>query len=329
MSFIWPAMLVSLVGVPVLVAGYVSLTRRRAQRVAELASQGFVPTASARRLRRLRHVPVALFLAALTLLLVAFARPEVSFSLPHREGTVILAFDVSNSMLATDLKPTRMDAAKAAAHTFVEKQPKEIKIGVVAFSDGGLVTQAPTDVRADVLAAIDRLTPQGATSLGHGIFTALDAIAGKPISANLDTLADDASNVDIGYFGSAAIVLLSDGENTASPDPLEVAKLASVAGVHIYTIGIGSVNGTVVEINGFNVATALDEKALTDIASVTNGTYFHAEDASSLANVYNKIDLKLTSDGKKTEVTGIVTGISALLLLLGGALSLVWFGRLV
>jgi Ca-activated chloride channel family protein len=329
MSFIWPGMLVLLVAVPLFVAGYLSLARRRSQRSRALAAQGFAPTGPGRRLRRLRHVPFAFFLAAFVLLLVAFARPEVSFSLPHQEGTVILAFDVSNSMLATDLQPTRMDAAKAAARTFVEKQPKSIKIGVVAFSDGGLVTQEPTDVRPDVLAAIDRLTPQGATSLGQGIFTALNAIAGKPISADLSQLDSDASNVDIGYFSSAAIVLFSDGQNTASPDPLQVAKLASVAGVHIYPIGIGSPKGTVVKVNGFSEATALDEQTLTDIASVTNGTYFNAQDTETLAGISKKIDLKSTSDGKKTEVTGLVTGVSALLLVVGGALSLVWFGRLV
>jgi Ca-activated chloride channel family protein len=329
MSFIWPGMLVLLLAVPLLVAGYVSLVRNRTRRSRALAAQGFVPTSSGQRLRRLRHVPFAFFFVAVVLLLVAFARPEVSFSLPHKEGTVILAFDVSNSMMATDLQPTRIDAAKAAARAFVEKQPKSIKIGVVAFSDGGLVTQPPTDVRPDVLAAIDRLAPQGATSLGQGIFTSLNAIAGKPISADLSNLDSDASNVDIGYYSSAAIVLLSDGQNTASPDPLEVAKLASVAGVHIYPIGIGSPQGTVVKVNGFNEATALDEQSLEDIASVTNGTYFNAQDTDSLNNIYKKIDLKLATDGKKTEVTGLVTGISAFLLVMGGALSLVWFGRLV
>jgi Ca-activated chloride channel family protein len=329
MSVIWPGMLVLLLAVPLLVAAYLSLVRRRAQRTRVLAAQGFTPTASGRRLRRLRHLPFALFLLAVVLLLVAFARPEVSFSLPHREGTVILAFDVSNSMMATDLKPTRLDAAKGAARAFVVKQPKSIKIGVVAFSDGGLVTQVPTDVRPDVLAAIDRLSPQGATSLGQGIFTALNAIAGKPITADLDSLDSDASNVNIGYFSSAAIVLLSDGQNTSNPDPLEVAKLASVAGVHIYPIGIGSPNGTVVKVNGFSEATALDEPTLKNIASVTNGTYFNAQDTDALNAIYKKIDLKLASDGKKTEVTGLVTGISAFLLVMGGALSLVWFGRLV
>jgi Ca-activated chloride channel family protein len=329
MSFIWPQMLVLLVGAPLLVMGYLSLVRRRAHRSAELSAQGFVPNASARRFRRLRHLPFAFFFAALVLLLVAFARPEVSFGLPHREGTVILAFDVSNSMRATDLEPTRMDAAKAAARVFVEKQPDSIKIGVVAFSDGGLATQEPTTVQADVLSAIDRLSPLGGTSLGQGIFTALNTIAGKAIGPADAAPEGNIDNLDIGYFGSAAIVLLSDGENTANPDPLDVAELAATAGVRIYPIGIGSPSGTVLQIDGFSVATALDEGLLTKIASDTDGQYFNATDASSLANVYRNLDLRVASKAEPTEITGVVTGVSTLLLVVGGALSLVWFGRVV
>jgi Ca-activated chloride channel homolog len=327
MSFIWPQMLVLLVGAPFLVAGYVSLVRRRARRTAELASQGFVPTAAARRLRRLRHLPFGFFLAALILLLFALARPEVSLALPERSGTVILAFDVSNSMLAKDLAPTRMDAAKAAAKAFVAKQPASIKIGVVAFSDGALVTQQPTSIQADVITAIDRLTPTGGTSLGQGIFASLSAIAGHPISVD-ENAANDIDNIDIGFLGGA-VVLLSDGENTVNPDPLKVAQLAAVAGTHIYPIGIGSTDGTVVDINGFQVATALDEDELTQIATTTGGTYFHAADEASLASIYKHIDLKTTTKAKKQEATGVVTGISTVLLLIGASLSLVWYGRLV
>jgi Ca-activated chloride channel family protein len=328
MSFLWPQMLVLLAAVPLVVAAYLSAVRRRARRAADLAAQGFVPTASARRLRRLRHLPFAFFLGALILLLAAFARPEMSVGLPRREGTVILAFDVSNSMRAHDLKPTRMDAAKAAARAFVEKQPKTIKIGVVAFSDGGLVTQQPTTVKADVLAAINRLTPLGATSLGQGIFTSLSAIAGKPIAVDPNALTSD-DKIDIGYYGFAAVVLLSDGENTSKPDPVDVAQLATVAGVRIYPIGIGTTQGAVVDLDGFSVATTLDEAVLTKIASDTGGTYFKAADASALTKIYDKLDLRVTSEAKRTEVTSVVTGVSVLLLVVGGALSLLWFGRLV
>ncbi|HET9601894.1 MAG TPA: VWA domain-containing protein [Acidimicrobiales bacterium] len=329
MSFIWPGMLALLLAAPLLVAAYLALVRRRAQRAAALAEQGFVPTTSARRRRRLLHVPFAFFLIGLVLLLVAFARPEMALSLPRQEGTVILTFDVSNSMRAEDLQPTRIDAAKAAARTFVEAQPETIEIGVVAFSDGGLVIQQPTSVRSEVLGAIERLAPLGATSLGHGIFTSLNAIAGEPITLDPAALEADVENLDIGYFGSAVVVLLSDGENTSNPDPMVVAELAAVAGVNVYPIGIGSTEGTVLEIDGFSVATRLDEDLLNGIATVTGGTYFHAEDAESLREIYDTIDLKLTSEAEKTEVTGAVTGISVLLLVVGGVLSLLWFGRLV
>lgn len=329
MSFVWPKMLLLLALSPAFVVAYVLLQRRRMERARALAAQGFVPTAAAARKRRLRHVPFALFFLALTLMLLALARPQANVTLPKREGTVILAFDVSNSMAATDLEPTRMDAAKEAAKAFVRKQPLTVKIGVVAFSDGGLVTQAPTNVEGDVIAAIDRLKPQGATSLGKGLFTALNAIAGKPIAIDVEATQGDLDSVDIGYFGNASVVLLSDGENTQDPDPLQIAQLASVAGVHVYPIGIGSPAGTVLQVDGFSMATRLDEELLTQIADLTDGTYYQAADAESLAKVYDKIDLKFTRAKQFTEITGLVSGAGALLFVIGGALSLVWFGRLV
>ncbi|MCU1502439.1 MAG: von Willebrand factor type [Ilumatobacteraceae bacterium] len=329
MSFVWPGMLVLLVVVPAAVAGYVALVRRRAARTAELAARGFVPNAAARRLPRARHIPAVLFLVALVALVGAFARPLVRVGLPHREGTVILAFDVSNSMLATDLEPTRMDAAKAAAKVFVEQQPSSIKIGIVAFSNGALITQQPTNVRADTVAAIDRLTPAGATSLGEGIFTSLSAIAGKPLTLPENASPNDVADVDIGYYGSAAIVLLSDGENTSGPDAVAVAQLASTAGVHIYPIGIGSTEGTVLQIDGFSVATALDEQEMTDIATATDGTYYHAQDSATLAQIYRHIQLRSVTDRKETEVTALFAGVGTLLLVVGGVMSMAWFGRLV
>ena len=329
MSFLWPGMLVLMLGVPFLVLGYLALVRRRDQRSAELAAQGFVPTASAQRRRRRRHIPFAFFLAAIILAIVAFARPETSLSIPRREGTVVLTFDASNSMQATDLEPSRIEAAKAAARTFVDQQPDSIKIGVVAFSDGGLVTLPPTGSDADVLAAIDRLSTQGATSLGQGIFTALNAISGTPIKVEPGALENAIDDIDIGYFGSSAVILLSDGENTTEPDPLDMAELAAVAGVKIYPIGLGSADGTVVEVDGFSVATALDEELLEDIASVTDGQYFQAEDANELTQVYDQIDLQFVREAEYREVTAIVTGISLLLLVVGATLSLLWFGRLV
>jgi Ca-activated chloride channel homolog len=329
MSFQWPVMLLALVLVAGVFGLYLRLVRSRSRRAAELAAQGLVPTASAIRMRRRRHVPFALFLGALTLLVLGLARPQMNLSLPRREGTVILAFDVSNSMAADDLKPNRMEAAKVAARAFVKKQPKSIKVGLVAFSDGGLVTQQPTFVQDDVLAALERLRPLGGTSLGQGMLASLNAINGKPIDLGKGPLKDNLDTIQVGFFGNASIVLLSDGENKSGIDPLAMAELASVAGVHIHTIGIGSTEGAVVKIDGFSIASSLDEAMLQDIAKTSDGTYSLAEDEAALAKVYDSIDLKFTRVGRPTEVTGLLAALGGLLMIVGAGLSLAWFGRVI
>ena len=331
MTFLLAPMLGSLVLVPLLLIAYLALSRRRARRVEELAQLGFAPTAATIRLRKKRHVPYMFFFVGLTTLLVALARPATTLSVRSREGTVILAFDVSNSMRAGDLKPTRMEAAKAAARVFVEKQPSAIKIGVVAFNDGGVVTQQPTKKKAEVLAAIDRLTPGGGTSLGQGIFSSLNAIAGKALTVDPTKLVEgpDGAEFDIGFYGSASVILLSDGENRGEPQPADVARLASVAGVKIHTIGVGSPGGTTVKIDGFNVATALDETSLREIANLSDGKYFSAEDSASLTSVYKSIDLKWKSVQQDSEITGILSAGSIFLLLIGSTLSMFWFGKVV
>src|SRR5262245_1786285 len=286
MSFESPWMLIWLAAVPALVLAYARVVRVRTERAARLASEGLVPTSPERRVRWRRHVPIALLAAAIGLVCFALARPTVSLALPHREGTVILAFDVSNSMRADDLEPTRIDAAREAATAFVEKQPSSIRIGVVAFGDGAITTLPPTNIKDDAIAAIKRLSVGGGTSLGQGLYTSLSAIAGKPLQIDQAALEREDSKVNIGFFGSSAIVVLSDGENTARPDPLKLAEVASSAGVHIHTVGVGTPEGTVLEIDGFQVATALDEELLEQIAKVTDGSYQRAEDADALADVY-------------------------------------------
>jgi Ca-activated chloride channel family protein len=329
MSFASPWILVVLVVIPAIVGAYVSSTRHRSRRAADLAKEGLVMTSSAARIGRRRHVPFAFFAVALAVLVVALARPEMNLTTPKREGTVILAFDVSNSMSAKDLAPSRIEAAKNAARSFVAKQPSTIRIGVVAFGDGAVIVQQPTTAQADVIAAIDRLSVEGGTSLGQGLFESLSAIAGKPLTIDESALASDSGQVDIGYFGSAVIVVLSDGENNGRPDPLIVADLASVAGVHINTIGIGTEQGTVVEIDGFNVATALDSELLGKIASTADGKYFEATDAAALADVYKSIDLEFKTKTEHTEVTALFTAAGTLLLVVGALLSVFWFGRVV
>lgn len=328
MSLQWPWMLLGLAAVPLVVLWYRHLLRARARRRAELAALGFVaPAAVAAGWRR--HVPPALLLVSLVLLLAALARPDAVVPIPHREGTVILAFDVSASMAAKDLAPTRIEAAKVAARAFVERQPPTVRVGVVAFSGSGLVAQEATADRASVLAAIGRLTPSGGTALARGLQTSLSAIAGKTVLLDAPGNSVEPQGQDLGYHGSAAIILLSDGENTVDPDPLDVAELASSAGVKVYPIGLGSPQGTVLEIDGFQLATALDEPLLREIAARTDGRYFPAADEKALAAVYESIDLEWTVEAQHIEITALVAAAAAVLMLLGVGLSFLWFGRAV
>jgi Ca-activated chloride channel family protein len=269
-----------------------------------------------------------LMLLGLSLLLIGLARPEATVGLPRIEGTVILAFDVSNSMRADDLEPSRLDAAKAAGRAFVENQPPAILIGVVAFSGGGLVVQSPTDDRQAVLATIDRLTPQGSTSLGDGIFTSLNALSDNPIALEPAEGERDSPSFKLEDFSSAVVILLTDGENTESPDPLEIAQLAADAGVRIYPVGIGRPEGAVLELDGFQIVTQLDETTLRQVADTTNGAYYHAADEEGLQEIYHNIDLQMTVRGEKMEITSLFAGGSLLVLLASGGLALAWFGRM-
>jgi Ca-activated chloride channel family protein len=329
MSFDSPWMLLLLALVPLLVAAYVWALRRRSGRAARLAAEGLVPTGAGKRRWR-RHVPFALFAAGIALIVFGLARPTVDLPVPEREGTVVLTFDVSNSMRAKDVQPTRIEAAKVAARAFVEQQPSTIKIGVVAFGDSAVTVLKPTAEKQDVLAAINRLSVSGGTSLGQGLFTSLSTIAGKPLQIDDEALGSDSGkSVNIGFFGSSAIVLLSDGENTTRPDPLALADVASTAGVKVHAIGLGSEQGTVVQINGFNVATALDADMLKQIADTTDGTYNQASDAAALTAVYKSIDLEFKTVKKPREVTALFAAAGGLLLVLGSAFSIVWLGRVV
>jgi Ca-activated chloride channel family protein len=228
-----------------------------------------------------------------------------------------------------------MDAAKAAAKDFVEKQPSSVVIGVVAFSDSGISVQAPTNDQATVLAAIDRLTPQKGTSLGQGIQASLAAIAlaeaGTPAfyySNASPSPTPSPTPVPAGYHAPAVIVLLSDGENNENPDPATVAQAAADQGIRIDTVGIGTPGGTTLDLNGFKVHTQLDEAELQGISQVTDGTYYAAASTADLVSVYDNLDTKLIVKPEDIELTGVVAGASLLVLLVGGVASLLWLGRL-
>jgi Ca-activated chloride channel family protein len=232
-------------------------------------------------------------------------------------------------MAADDLKPTRMEAAKVAAQAFVQHQPVSVQIGVVAFSDGGFAVQAPTNDQEAILASINRMTPQRGTSLGQGILASLNTLdVGTGDGPRLySTLTPTPTPVPKGTDPSAVIVLLTDGENNASPDPFEAAQQAADRGVRIHTVGIGSAAGTTLHINGFTVHTQLDEATLQQIAQLTAGVYYNAENQEELRTIYENLDLQFVIKPEKTEVTALFAGAGILALLIGGTCSLLWFSR--
>src|ERR1035437_1884891 len=338
MSFIWPFMLASLALIPIGLLLYRFMDIRRRRRLAAYGGRGLGAGTAGRTGRVRGRIPAALLLLGLTVMLFALSRPQAVVSLPREEGTVILAFDVSASMAANDLAPSRIEAAKVAAKDFVARQPVTVSIGVVAFSDSGVSVQAPTNDQATVVSAIDRLTPQRGTSLGQGIDASLKAIATElagPYSNNYYSNRSPGASptpaptpVPSGSHAPAVIVLLSDGENNESPDPMVAAQAAADQGVRIYTVGIGSTAGADVALNGFQVHTQLDEATLQAIAQTTGGTYYGATDAAQLRSIYDNLDTQVVLQPQLTEITSILAGVSVLMLLAGALTSLIWLGRL-
>jgi Ca-activated chloride channel family protein len=319
-TFRYPLVLIAAVLVTVAaVAGYRALQR---QRTAALTTAGFGRLAGGR-LRR--HLPYALLLAALPILLIGVARPQAEIAVPRVAGTVLLAFDVSNSMTAADVTPTRLAAAQSAATGFVKEQPDTVDVGVLVFGDQALLTQAPTADRNAAEAAIGRLAAGGGTSLGQAILVGLGAITGRPVS--LPEAGEPAPG--LGYWPSATIVVFSDGQDTGGPDAEAAAELAAAAGVRIQTVGVGTAQGGTVEVDGYQLGTALDEALLTTVARTTGGAYHPAGDAATLADTTKAIDLRLTTKKEAVELTAPVAAVALLLLLLGALAGLRWHGRIV
>jgi Ca-activated chloride channel homolog len=336
LTFIWPSMLIILFTVPLLVLLYLWLQQRRQRLAASFSRLDMDSPVKGRKSGFRSHLPAALFLSGLTILIVSLARPQAVISLPRVEGTVILLFDVSGSMAAEDVEPTRLEAAKHVAREFIQNQPPTVRIGVVSFSNSGFTVQSPTYEHEAILAAVDRLQPQSSTALGQGILASLNAIAvnageealGVSSQPNL-AQSEDGSQIEIpeGDFPNSTIVLLSDGENNEASDPLLAAMHALERSVRIYTVGVGTREGTGLEVEGFIVHTRLEEAALRQISDITGGAYYAANEAD-LRTVYNDLTPQLVVKPESIEVTSILAGASILILLCGAAFSLLWFSRL-
>jgi Ca-activated chloride channel family protein len=330
MTFEWPFVLPLLIIVPVLAGIYIAMQKRRNQYALRYASVSLVAQAVGKGPGIKRHIPPALYLLAVTALIIGLARPEATIPVPQDTGTVVLVIDVSGSMFAQDVDPNRMEATKKAAREFVEKQPGGVKIGVVSFSDFAALVAPPTTERKQVLEAISRLRPQRGTNIGAGLQVALDAIYedqadGEAIVTGVATPTPVPGDLGV---PPASIVLVSDGQSNTGPDPLEVVSEATTAGIKVYTVGIGTPEGTVLQIQGRNVFTRLDELTLQTMADETGGQYFNAQTETDLRAVYDDLSRERIVENEETEVTFAFAAAGLALSLLAGGLGLVWFNRL-
>ncbi|MGB2816537.1 MAG: VWA domain-containing protein, partial [Burkholderiaceae bacterium] len=294
-TFLWPSMLWLLLAVPLVMFVYAQVLKRRSASLARHARLETVGAATTGRVQR--ALPPLLWLLGLTMLLLAVARPQAALVLPARIETIILAVDMSGSMRATDLQPTRMVAAQNAAKAFVADQPRHVKIGVVGIAASAALVQPPTDNREAIITSIDRLEPQRGTALGSGLVIALDA-ALPQARINVEEFINppkgkkdeprkklEEREITAGSNSTAAIVLLSDGQSNVGPDPMKAAELAAELGVRVYTVGMGTPEGTTVSADGWQMRVRLDEEKLKQIARVTEGEYFRAPDAKELKQV--------------------------------------------
>lgn len=345
MSYLSPELLWLAMMLPLQVAGYVWLMRRRKRVSVQLSSLTLVKAAVGSTAGWRRHLPAALLFIACAAMFVAAARPVAPVTLPTEHQTIILAVDVSGSMEAADVAPNRITACQRAAKSFVEALPSNVRLGVVAYADSAQLLQPPTLRRDDVLAAIDRLQLQGGTAIGEGIATSLaalfpgqgdaiaDAVAGDaPDGVPLDRVRKAAATpqfvpVAPGSDRSAIIVLLTDGQNTVGPEPMKAAQVAADRGIKVYTVGYGTKEGELTGAGGFSVRVRLDEETLKQVAELTRGEYFHAPDGAALARVYQGLQGRLVMERKDTELTALFAAAAALLLVIGGGLSIAWFGR--
>ncbi len=349
MIFTWPIVLWALAVVPLLIAGYLVIVSRKRKAAEKYAAWAPAGHAVRKRGGVMEHVPAVLSLFAVIALIGAMARPNAVLTLPSQRDTVILAIDVSGSMKATDLEPTRLEAARKAAREFISRQTRTTQIGIVAFANSAIVIQRPTENREDLMQAVDRLQIQDGTSVGGAIVTALqtlfpkediEIVDPKRAAENKEASPLDQPKLDqpkqppkapveAGSELSAAIVLLTDGQANAPPDPVAAAKLAADHGVRIFTVGVGTPQGQVVKENGISMRVQLEEETLKKIADITHGRYFMASSATDLRDIYRDLNARLVTEKKEIEISAFFVAAAAISALLGAALSLLLFHRIV
>jgi Ca-activated chloride channel family protein len=323
MSFLSPTMLWALLLVPVLAAGYLLLQRRRMRYAIRFTNVDLLANVVAESPRWRRWVPPVLFLGALAALLFATARPQLTAKVPREEASVVLAMDVSGSMRATDVSPTRLVAARKAADRFLEHVPEKFRVGVITFSDGAQVLVPPTQDHALVRQSLDGLVADGGTAIG-------DAIALGPELRRERLISNEQPEA-----GKPALVmlLLSDGSpSPESMDPIEAAKKAKAAGIPVYTIALGTDQGTIEVTDEFGIPQTVevppDRETLGQIARLTGGAAFSAPTEQALEAVYERLGSSIGYEEELREVTAWFAAGGLVLLILAGSLSAVWFNRL-
>ena len=357
-SFDWPLALWLLLLVPLMIAGYIFLLSRRRKSAFRYSNLALVKEAAQVASWR-RHVPPALMLAAFTCLLLAMARPSAEVSLPSRVATVMLVMDVSGSMRATDVNPSRIAAAEAAAKAYIKDQPRDVRIGIVAFAATALLVQTPTTDHPALNSAIDRFELQRGTAVGSGIMVGMstlfpqdnfpinqfnsqnfggygrwgnydfrDRYGGNALGSTANGPPKKHIPVEPGSYKNAVMILLTDGQTNAGFDPIQAARTASEYGMRVYTVGFGTAHGNIVGFGGWSMRAQLDEDTLKKIADMTRGKYFHATSAEDLRAVYDVLSRQLVVELREMEITSFFAALAAALMLAAAGLSLAWFHRI-
>lgn len=336
MKFLWPEALWLLAVLPLLGAVYVAIVRRRRaaakERFAGFGLAQAKPTWRA-------HVAPALYLLALAVLILASARPTALLTLPSHQRTLILAIDVSLSMRASDVLPSRLAAAQAAARDFVREQPSDVRIGIVSFAGTAELVQQPTRDKEALLGAIDRLQLDRHTAIGSGIIAAVAALFPDdgieledyvlgPRAAKKKGPPREVRRVPPGSNPNAAIILLTDGRRTIGPMPLDAARMAADRGVRIFTVGFGSPQGGPVAFEGYSIFMMYDEETLKAIAQLTNAEYFHAASSEELRTIYDSLTSRFVMEKADTEITSFFALAAAVLVLAAAVFSLLRADRI-
>ena len=345
MSFIWPSFLWLLLLIPVLWMLYVWRSRKQAAKFSPY--QGLQNQTSSPGGWR-RKLPGVLMLLALASMLFAISRPVSIITLPSNHEVIMLAVDLSGSMRATDIEPSRLEAAQQAMRDFIDDVPYSTRLGIVSFGATAATIQAPTSSRDDLNEAIERFKLRQGTAIGSGIKIALKTLFPKMVfdkkkrqmprmlredgrDLTIDPeqeTAEEQAPKEPGSDETAAIILLSDGQNNAGPDPLEIALKAASRGIRVYTVGFGTAEGAVIGAEGRSMRVRLDEKTLKLIAEITEAEYFQAESASELSEVYENLSSQLVFEKQRTEVSSLFALLGALLAMMAAGFSLFWFNRI-